>query len=575
MQSFIFGGDTGVDYETLQRRRAVVDAMQKRGTGIARNLGEGIGVLGNAVFGKIASNRLDKQEAAGRKSASEAFEAAFSASRQRRAQAQAPTPAPQAFGEVQTEPLGAVDPVRSNVMKALIQQESGGNPSAVSPKGAGGLAQIMPATARDPGYGVPSVYDMAVEMGNAAPPPPEAGDEAMTAWLADPTNAGLNEKFGTMYYDAMLQKNGGDQSLALASYNAGPGAVDKYGDIPPYEETQNYVKAINDRLSAQENRPKNSGISVSTEVDTPSRPRPRVTPGHEGGGSSSIDPALMKLAGNQFLTPQQQNVVQAMLQQQIGAMNPNEMDALKTEQLRLQNDQLRNPRPTETTPYQTAQLELQNRRLEAQLSGQLKTGNSVTIDNKAESAFEVESAKATAKMLGGMTENGVAARGELAQITELEGFLDQGVGGTADTWKAWAQDTLGVNIGAGGQVEAFSALINKLVPQQRPPGSGQMSDRDVQLFKSSLPQLVNSPEGNRLILETMRGMANFKRAQGEIAQQVMIGRMSREEGLTALYELPDPLAEFREARPSVKGGEGDLPDDPAAIRKELEALRNE
>lgn len=97
-------------------------------------------------------------------------------------------------------------------------------------------------------------------------------------------------------------------------------------------------------------------------------------------------------------------------------------------------------------------------------------------------------------MMGDMAQSGVQAQGELGQIAELEGLLAQGVGGNVDAWSAWAQNSLGVNIGAGGPVEAFGALINQLVPQQRPPGSGQMSDRDVQMFKESLPQLINSPE---------------------------------------------------------------------------------
>lgn len=96
-------------------------------------------------------------------------------------------------------------------------QESGLNPDAVSPKGAVGIAQIMPDTARDPGYGVSPITD------------PTDPEEAL--------------RFGAQYMRAMLDKYG-DYGLALAAYNAGPGAVDKAGGIPPFQETQNYVASI-------------------------------------------------------------------------------------------------------------------------------------------------------------------------------------------------------------------------------------------------------------------------------------------------------------------------------------------
>ena len=98
-----------------------------------------------------------------------------------------------------------------------MMQESGLNPDAVSPAGAVGIAQIMPDTARDPGYGVTPIDD-----------------------LRDP-EASL--RFGAQYMRAMLDKYG-DYGLALAAYNAGPGAVEEYGGIPPFKETQNYVSSI-------------------------------------------------------------------------------------------------------------------------------------------------------------------------------------------------------------------------------------------------------------------------------------------------------------------------------------------
>ena len=165
---------------------------------------------------------------------------------------------------------------------------------------------------------------------------------------------------------------------------------------------------------------------------------------------------------------------------------------------------------------------------------------------KQETAFETEAAKGQATMFNTMAQGGVDAGANLAQIDVIDQLLQTGVGGTADTWKVWAQDSLGVNIGAGGAAEALNAAINQLVPAQRPPGSGTMSDKDVELFKSSLPRLINSTEGNQIIVETMRGMALYKKAQGDIANAALIGEITRQQAMDMLRKLPDPLQRAKE-----------------------------
>ncbi len=100
-----------------------------------------------------------------------------------------------------------------DLVRAVIQVESAFDPTAVSPKGAMGLMQLMPATARE--YGV-----------------------------TDPFHPEQNIRAGTAYLKRLLDRYDRKIELALAAYNAGPGNVEKYGDVPPFRETQNYVKKI-------------------------------------------------------------------------------------------------------------------------------------------------------------------------------------------------------------------------------------------------------------------------------------------------------------------------------------------
>jgi soluble lytic murein transglycosylase-like protein len=122
-----------------------------------------------------------------------------------------------------------VDPA---LLAGLVKQESGFNPNAGSGAGARGLTQLMPSTAA--GLGVNNVLDP-VQSLNA----------------------------GAKYLKQQLDTFGGDVTKALAAYNAGPGAVQRFGGVPPYSETQNYVRIVQANAAAYR-----AGTSATPSLST-------------------------------------------------------------------------------------------------------------------------------------------------------------------------------------------------------------------------------------------------------------------------------------------------------------------
>jgi soluble lytic murein transglycosylase-like protein len=127
-----------------------------------------------------------------------------------------------------------IDP---ELLLAVVRHESGFDPRAVSPAGAMGLAQLMPATARR--FGV-----------------------------VDPFDPAQNLRGGARYLSFLLDRYAGDLTLGLAGYHAGEGTVDRYGGVPPYPETRRYISRVLGELDGHHRRAaprKGGGLTVRRE----------------------------------------------------------------------------------------------------------------------------------------------------------------------------------------------------------------------------------------------------------------------------------------------------------------------
>jgi soluble lytic murein transglycosylase-like protein len=128
-----------------------------------------------------------------------------------------------AFG-AEIDAAAATNGIDPALLKGLVSQESGFDPNARSGAGALGLTQLMPGTAASLG-------------------------------VSNPLDPAQSLQGGAKYLRQQLDRFGGDERLALAAYNAGPGAVARYGGVPPYSETQNYVNSVMAKAAAYRGAP--------------------------------------------------------------------------------------------------------------------------------------------------------------------------------------------------------------------------------------------------------------------------------------------------------------------------------
>lgn len=288
------------------------------------------------------------------------------------------------------------------------------------------------------------------------------------------------------------------------------------------------------------------------------------SPSPQGGGApvgGGLHPAIVQALSSPHASPQTRQIAGMLLQQQMQAQDPRR--AIELEKAQLELEAMRNPQPQVTAEMQNLMWRAQQAGLqpgtqqyaEFMLSG--GKGPLVNVDVGNGEKFDSKFAESDASALAAVSEAGLSAQRNIARIDRLGELLSSVPTGAQANFKQIAAN-YGLSLGDDvNNIQAAQALINALVPEQRPPGSGPMSDADLELFKQSLPRIINQPGANALIINTMRGIAEYDAQGADIVQRLRRGEMNRAEAFEALKSRRNPLEGLDDI---ISGGaSGDMP----------------
>ena len=325
-----------------------------------------------------------------------------------------------------------------------------------------------------------------------------------------------------------------------------------YLEAPKGDE---YRPSFSERLSnGINNMPSESFYNLASALATPGPWAQRLTAGLAGFGSPIAEQKKKQGLASAFdqLLPTIPEAQRPIFQQMV-QNDPQALAGAVSAQMFAKPPE----EPSAIREYKFSQSQGYKGTFDDWVKDQKRAGASnTTVNVGGEKAFDRGAGEWQAGAYGKIAEEGLNARGQLSQINTLGESLAKTPGG----WKTGLQNVAlqwGIPIGKNADdVTLANSIIAKLVPTQRAPGTGQMSDADLALFKDSLPKLINTAGGNQLIINTMKSMAQFKLDQGRIAAAALNGQITRQQALEALMALPDPMEQFK-AR--AAGGEVKAP----------------
>lgn len=276
---------------------------------------------------------------------------------------------------------------------------------------------------------------------------------------------------------------------------------------------------------------------------------------------------IMRVLQNPYSSPEVKAIAAQQLEKMQQANDPayqqqQQLRQMQMEKGRLELEALRNPPAKIPESVQALNMRAQQAGLvpgspeyqQFMISGG-KEGTNITVNTGEGDKFFENLDKKNAETFAAMSDTGIQARAKIAQIDRLQGLMANAPQGAVGALKQAAGEW-GIPTDGLSDIQAASALLEKMVPEQRAPGSGTMSDADIKMFRASLPRILNQPGGNQLIFDTMRGIAQYEMQMGEIADQVADRTIKPAEGRKLIRELRNPLADFKPPEGQATPNEG-------------------
>jgi hypothetical protein len=533
----------GTTPDMLRAKRERLAALMPR-YGQAKYVGEGLGQLFSGIAQGRQNRAMDAYEGDQRKAAADMFNSRGPLS----VLGMQPPAGPNQ--DIADEALAAIG--ADGLPGSLVQSESGGNWGALNSEGYGGRGQFGTDRLADAARAGVIPAGMTGEAYSRAPKHVQL---AVENWHKRDVLNNLGQYVGVdVDGPGPIPPLTEDSLLAVAHLGGQGGArrfIESGGQYNPADSNGTSLADYATRHASGQ------GGAASAR-------------GRTGGADVSY---LMQLAANPWLTQEQRAVVTAELQQAQRQADPSYQMGLEMQ--RLQLDALRNPQAEfrDMTPEEVAARGLPPGAYQVARNGEIKPvtkgGVNVTNNIGGDDKFAEKFAELDAKSLATISESGTAAQRNLGRIDQLEKLLQTTPSGLAGAAKLRAGEW-GINTEGLDDLQAAQALINSLVPEQRQPGSGPMSDADLELFKQSLPRIINQPGGNQLIIGTMRAIAQYDAEGAKIVQDLRANKIDRAQAFEMMLNRADPMAAFRSglgAAPAPASGGGDNSNDPLGLRQ--------
>ncbi len=327
-----------------------------------------------------------------------------------------------------------------------------------------------------------------------------------------------------------------------------------------------------------------------TVATPPSVAQPQQVAQATAPGGQPIPPAIMEVLSDPRADARTRGIAEILLKQNMSRQQLAEEMRLKQsdpayqlglEKSRLEVENLRNPRVTNSDKLARERFDWEKENggrtsdieeyeyarergyegsfVDFQLAQKKAGAGSTSVTVGEGDKFYENLDKKNAETFATLSDEGVRSRAKMGQIDRLEALLANSPTGAGAAFKQ-ALGEWGIPTAKLDDIQATQALINELVPQQRQPGSGPMSDADLALFKQSLPRIINQPGGNTMILNAMRGITQYQTQMGEIADAVADRSIKPAEGRKMIRELKNPLDEFTKALRDKADGKSKAPD---------------